>query len=287
MISKCPALVVQPVSTDDVRQTIGFARANGLLLSIKGGGHNIAGTALADGGLTLDMSRMKRVEVDAERRVVHVGPGCLLGDVDRNTQEHGLATVLGFVSETGVAGLTLGGGFGYLTRRFGWTVDNLEEVEIVTADGEVRRAADDHEDLFWALRGGGGNFGVVTRFSFRLPRGRAGDHRRHHPLGRRKCRGRTRLVPGGHRDGTQGADTRRYDAARTSRSLYSRGLAWQASHCHARLPHRRPLPGGQDLAPIRALGKPVTDVIAQKRYVDQQSMTDPTSAPGDAQLLEV
>jgi FAD/FMN-containing dehydrogenase len=169
MISKRPALVVQPLSADEVCTAIRFAAANGILLSIKGGGHNIAGTSLADGGLTLDMSRMKTVGVDVERRLADVGPGCLLRDVDRATQEHGLATVLGFVSETGVAGLTLGGGFGYLTRRFGWTVDNLEEVEIVTADGQVRRAADDeHPDLFWALRGGGGNFGVVTRFTFRL-----------------------------------------------------------------------------------------------------------------------
>jgi FAD/FMN-containing dehydrogenase len=135
MIARTPALVVQPVSSDDVREAIRFARANGILLSVKGGGHNIAGTSLADGGLTLDMGRMRGVEVDPERRIVRVGPGCLLRDVDEATQEHGLATVLGIVSETGVAGLTLGGGFGYLSRRFGWTVDNLEEVEIVTADG--------------------------------------------------------------------------------------------------------------------------------------------------------
>jgi hypothetical protein len=117
------------------------------------------------------MSRLRSVEVDPEGGVVRVGAGCLLAEVDRATQEHGLATVLGFVSGTGVAGLTLGGGFGYLSRRFGWTVDNLEEVEILTADGELRRAAaDEHEDLFWALRGGGGNFGVATRFTFRLHR---------------------------------------------------------------------------------------------------------------------
>ena len=123
-------------SARDVSATVDFARHHGLLLSIKGGGHNIAGTAIADGGLMLDMSRMRDVAVDPGARLAHVGPGCLLHDVDSATQEHGLATVLGFVSETGVAGLTLGGGFGYLARRFGWTVDNLEEVEIVTSDGE-------------------------------------------------------------------------------------------------------------------------------------------------------
>ena len=112
---------------------------------------------------------MREVTVDPDARLAHVGPGCLLQDVDRATQEHGLATVLGFISEVGVAGLTLGGGLGYLTRRFGWTVDNLEEVEIVTADGAIRTASrDENADLFWALRGGGGNFGVVTRFTFRL-----------------------------------------------------------------------------------------------------------------------
>ena len=117
----------------------------------------------------LDMSRMRDVTVIPDAKLAHVGPGCLLKDVDRATQEHGLATVLGFISEVGVAGLTLGGGLGYLTRRFGWTVDNLEEVEIVTADGEIRTAnRDEHADLFWALRGAGANFGVVTRFTFRL-----------------------------------------------------------------------------------------------------------------------
>ncbi|WP_052665905.1 FAD-binding oxidoreductase [Nitriliruptor alkaliphilus] len=169
MVAKQPALVVQPVSAQDVAAAVGLARAHGLLLSIKGGGHNIAGTAIADGGLTLDMSRMREITVDPQARRADVGPGCLLGEVDEATQEHGLATVLGFVSETGVAGLTLGGGLGYLTRRFGWTVDNLEEVEIVTADGRIRTAnRDENPDLFWALRGGGGNFGVVTRFTYRL-----------------------------------------------------------------------------------------------------------------------
>lgn len=135
MAAKTPAVVLQPTSARDVAATVGFARDHGLLLGIKGGGHNIAGTAIAEGGLNLDLSRMRQVAVDPDARLAHVGPGCLLGDVDQATQAHGLATVLGFVSETGVAGLTLGGGWGYLTRRFGWTVDNLAEVEVVTADG--------------------------------------------------------------------------------------------------------------------------------------------------------
>jgi FAD/FMN-containing dehydrogenase len=169
MAASRPALVVQPASAHEVGHAVQFAREHGLLLGIKGGGHNIAGTSIAEGGLTLDMSRMRDVAVDPVARLARVGPGCRLADVDRATQEHGLATPLGFISETGVAGLTLGGGIGYLTRRFGWTVDNLEEVEIVTADGEIRLASrDQHSDLFWAIRGAGANFGVATRFTFRL-----------------------------------------------------------------------------------------------------------------------
>jgi FAD/FMN-containing dehydrogenase len=169
MVAKAPALVVQPVSARDVAATVLFARDHGLLLGVKGGGHNIAGTAIPDGGLMLDMSRLRGVTVDVKGKLARVDAGSLLQDVDRATQEHGLATVLGFISEVGVGGLTLGGGLGYLTRRFGWTVDNLEEVDIVTADGEIRTASRvENADLFWALRGGGGNFGVVTRFTYRL-----------------------------------------------------------------------------------------------------------------------
>ena len=169
MIERTPAAVVRASGTADVVAAIDFARAQDMPVSVRGGGHNIAGTALADGGVTIDMSLRRSVVVDADRRLATVEPGCLLGDVDRATQEHGLATPLGFVSEVGVAGLTLGGGLGYLTRRFGWAVDNLVEVEIVTADGLVRRASrDENADLFWAVRGAGANFGAVTSFTFRL-----------------------------------------------------------------------------------------------------------------------
>lgn len=167
--AKTPALVIQPASALEVAAVVKFARTHRLLLSIKGGGHNIAGTAVADSCLTLDMARMNAVTVDPRARLAYVHAGCLLRDVDAATQAHGLATVLGFISEVGVAGLTLGGGLGYLTRRFGWTVDNVESVEIVTADGEIRIASrTQNADLFWAVRGGGGNFGVITRFVFRL-----------------------------------------------------------------------------------------------------------------------
>ena len=148
---------------------VGFAGEHRLAIGVRGGGHHIAGTAIADGGLLLDLAAMRTTTVDPDRRLAHVGPGCRLADVDAATQEHGLATVLGFVSEVGVGGLTLGGGLGYLTRRFGWTVDDLQEVEVVTADAAIRVASRDREpDLFWAIRGAGANFGVVTRFTFRL-----------------------------------------------------------------------------------------------------------------------
>src|SRR5207249_3012894 len=169
MIDRKPALVVRPTGTADVVECVNFARGRGLLLSIKGGGHNIAGTAVAEGGLTLDMSRMKGVFVDPTDRTARVQPGCILGDVDRETQLHGLATPFGFVSNTGVAGLTLGGGFGYLTRRFGWTSDNVTAMDVVTADGRLARASErENAELFWGLRGGGGNFGVVTGFEYTL-----------------------------------------------------------------------------------------------------------------------
>jgi FAD/FMN-containing dehydrogenase len=281
MFSKRPALVVQPLSADDVRAAIRFARANGILLSIKGGGHNIAGTSLADGGLTLDMSRMRSVEVDAERRLARVGPGCLLGDVDRATQEHGLATVLGFVSETGVAGLTLGGGFGYLTRRFGWTVDNLDEAEVVTADGEIRRATpDEHDDLLWAVRGGGGNFGIVTRFTFRL-----------HEVGPEITGGLVawdadeasdvlalyrELAEAAPRELTLAVMIRLAPAAPFLPERWHGKPIVAVIACHTGDPSR----AADDLAPLRALRRPIADVIRLKPYVEQQSMFDATQPKG-------
>jgi FAD/FMN-containing dehydrogenase len=169
MIDRRPAAVARCLGVADVLACVRFARERDWLLAIKGGGHNIAGLALADGALVLDMSAMRGVWVDGAARRAHAQAGCLLGDVDRETQLHGLAAVLGFVSLTGVTGLTLGGGFGYLTRRYGWTADNLESMELLTADGRLVRASErENADLFWALRGGGGNFGVVTGIDYRL-----------------------------------------------------------------------------------------------------------------------
>lgn len=281
MITKRPAAVIRAESTEDVVRTIGFVRDNELELSVRGGGHNIAGLALSDGGLTLDMSALRDVQVDAEAGLVHVGAGCTLGDVDRATQEHGLATTLGFVSATGVAGLTLGGGFGYLTRRFGWTVDDLEEVEIVTADGTIQRASRaEHDDLFWALRGGGGNFGVVTRFVFRL-----------HRVGPQITAG---LIAWPASEAADVLDVFRTVTASAPRELTLVALRrnappapWLPESAHGTpiivvvACHSGDLEQAQiDLAPIKSLGEPLADLIQIRDYSAQQTLLDATQPKG-------
>jgi FAD/FMN-containing dehydrogenase len=169
MVDKRPAIIARCEGTRDAVQAVNFARDNGVLLAVRGAGHHIAGVSLCDGGLVVDLSRMKAVSVDVARKRATAEGGATLADFDGATQAHGLATPLGINSTTGIAGLTLGGGFGWLSRKYGMTVDNLESAEVVTAKGEVVRAsASENPDLFWALRGGSGNFGVVTRFEFRL-----------------------------------------------------------------------------------------------------------------------
>ena len=169
MIDRKPAMIARCASADDVVQAVNFARQNDLVVSIRGGGHNIAGNAVCDDGLMIDLSLMKSVQVDAKARRAAVEPGCTLADFDAVAQEHGLATPLGINSTTGVAGLTLGGGFGWLSRKYGMTIDNLLSANVVTADGSQLRASEtENADLFWGLRGGGGNFGVVTSFEFQL-----------------------------------------------------------------------------------------------------------------------
>jgi FAD/FMN-containing dehydrogenase len=168
-VDRRPALIARCLTESDVQDSVRFAAAHRMLLAVRGGGHHIAGNAVAEGGLTIDLSGMNTIVIDAAERMARVGPGARLGDFDRAAQAHGLATPLGINSTTGVAGLTLGGGFGWLTRRHGLAIDNLRGATVVTADGSLHRASARSEpDLFWALRGGGGNFGVVTSFEFQL-----------------------------------------------------------------------------------------------------------------------
>jgi FAD/FMN-containing dehydrogenase len=169
MIDRRPAVIAQCLGASDIRQAIRFGREHELPISVRGGGHNIGGNAVTDGGLMIDLSRMTAVHVDPGVRKATVEAGATIGDFDHEAQAFGLATPLGINSTTGVAGLTLGGGFGWLTRKYGLTVDNLSAATVVTAEGNLIRAgAKEHPDLFWALRGGGGNFGVVTTFEYEL-----------------------------------------------------------------------------------------------------------------------
>ncbi|WP_329549648.1 FAD-binding oxidoreductase [Streptomyces sp. NBC_01356] len=169
MIDRRPALVARCTSAEDVSHVIGFARDHGLPLAVRGGGHHGAGLGTCDDGVVLDLSPLKDIEVDPKARTVRVGGGCVWGEVDQATNPHGLATPSGIISTTGVGGLSLGGGLGHLTRKCGLSVDNILEADLVLASGEqVHASADENADLYWAIRGGGGNFGVVTSFLFRL-----------------------------------------------------------------------------------------------------------------------
>lgn len=281
MVDRRPALIARCLGAADVIACVEFARAQGLLLSIKGGGHNIAGLAACDGGLMLDMSRMRGVWVDPLTQTARAQAGCLLADLDRETQVHGLAAVLGFVSTTGIAGLTLGGGFGYLTRRFGWACDTLRSAEVVTADGRVARASErENADLFWALRGGGGNFGVVTSFEYQL-----------FPVGPEVLAG---AVVWRAEDAAEVLAMYRELTAHAPPEL-SCAAALRAAPPAPWIPaemHGRPVvmllvcdSGPPDeaerrVAPIKAFGRPVADVVQRRPYVQQQRLIDATQPPG-------
>jgi FAD/FMN-containing dehydrogenase len=281
MIDRRPAVVIRCLGVADVVAGVGFARQHGLPLTIKGGGHNIAGLAVADGAVTLDMSLMRGVQVDVQGRRAWAQAGCLLGDVDRETQLHGLAAPLGFISATGIAGLTLGGGFGYLSRRSGWTCDNVIAFDVVTADGRLVRATEsDHPDLFWALRGGGGNFGVVTGFTYRLIE--VGPE----------------IVAGAIAWPADEAPRvlelfRTMSAELPPECVILAGLRkappapWIAKEYHGKdivalfICHSGSVAEGERLvAPIKRLAKPVGDIVQRRTYVSQQSLLDATQPKG-------
>jgi FAD/FMN-containing dehydrogenase len=281
MIDRRPALIARCLGVADVVTCVNFAREHEIALTVKGGGHNIAGLAVCDGGLMLDMSRMRGVWTDPAARIARAQAGCLLGDVDRETQVHGLAAVLGFVSNTGIAGLTLGGGFGYLTRRLGWSSDNVSSMELVTAEGRVARASEgENEDLFWALRGGGGNFGVVTGFDYKL-----------YPVGPEIIAGAIawRAESAGEvlamcRDVMEKAPP---ELVCVAGLRMAPPAPWLAKEVHGKpivalfICHSGSLSDGEKLvAPIKAFGSPVGDIVQRRTYVSQQSLLDATQPKG-------
>ena len=281
MIDRRPAIVLRSLGVADVVTGVTFARTNGLAICVKGGGHNIAGLAVADGAVMLDLGLMRGVFVDPAARIAHAQGGCLLGDVDRETQLHGLAAVLGFISQTGIAGLTLGGGFGYLSRRFGWTSDNVNSMTMVTADGRVVRAsATENPDLFWGLSGGGGNFGVVTSFEYQL-----------HPVGPEIWAGaiawpidRADEVFEKFRAVTNAAPP---ELAVVAGLRLAPPAPWIQKDAHGKpivalfICHTGdPARGEQLTAPLKAIAGAVGDIVQRRPYVGQQSLIDATQPKG-------
>ncbi|MDQ3053587.1 MAG: FAD-binding oxidoreductase [Actinomycetota bacterium] len=265
MIDRKPLAILRCREAADVVRGIAFARQHDLALSVRSGGHNVAGNAVCDGGIMLDLSPMKYLQVDPDHGSAQAGPGLLLGDLDRATQQYGLAVPLGVMSKTGIAGLTLGGGLGWLNGRYGLACDNLVGAEVVTADGNVLRVGlDEHADLLWGLRGGGGNFGVVTSFTYRLnpvgpvlagglsyPWAMAGDVLRFHD-------GFMATAP----DELVTAVSLALDSSGTPQ--LSIGVCW-CGH---------PDDGISVLRPLREFGPPGQDTIASMPYVALQSAPD-------------
>jgi FAD/FMN-containing dehydrogenase len=281
MVERRPALIVRCRSAADVLRAVRFAAERELLVAVRGGGHNIAGNALVDGGLLIDLSPMRSVRVDPAARTARAEPGVLLADYDRDTQAFGLATPLGINSTTGIAGLTLGGGYGWLSRLHGLSVDNLRSADVVTADGELVKATDEeNSDLFWALRGGGGNFGVVTSFEYAL-----------HPVGPEVIAG---LIV--HPFDDAAGLLRRYrDVVTAAPDALT---AWVVMRKAPPLPflaqsvHGKEVvviavcytgdPAGAEkaLRPLREIGTPHADVVGPTPYVGFQAAFDPLLAPG-------
>jgi FAD/FMN-containing dehydrogenase len=274
MIDRYPALIVQPADAEDVRHAVLFAREHDLMLSVKGGGHNVAGSAVCEGGLMLDFSRMKAIQVDPVRRIAIAQPGVLLAELDRATQAFGLATPLGVVSITGIAGLTLGGGIGWLNGKHGLALDNLLAADVVTADGELfRTSAEENDDLYWALRGGSGNFGVVTSFTYRLhPSGPVLGGFVHYPP--EQSREALRFY---HQFASTAPDelsTIGYvDFDASGRTTIGVSVCWSG-----------PLDEAEStLQPLRLFGSPTTDTIGPMAYCARQTTSDANYPEGRQQ----
>ncbi len=270
MINKWPALIARCTGVADVVQAVRFARTHDLPVAIRCGAHNAAGHATCDGGLVIDLSPMKGIRVDAAKRRAHAQGGVLWGELDRETQVYGLATTGGTVNDTGIAGLTLGGGIGWLMGKYGLACDNLVSADVVTADGDCITASEtEHPDLLWALRGGGGNFGVVTSFEYQL-----------HPVGQLLAgmviypRSQARDVLRHHRDFSQSAPD---EVVSVSGLMFS-----PEGDPVIAIPvcYNGPLAEGEKvLAKLRNLGTPLADDIGPRSYVDVQSMLDPEAFP--------
>jgi FAD/FMN-containing dehydrogenase len=268
-VDRRPGLIVRCTGAADVQQAVNFARSLGLLVSIRGGGHSAPGYGTNEGGLVIDLSPMKGIRVDPDARTVSAQGGVLWRELDHETQAYGLATTGGTVSNTGITGLTLGGGLGWLMGKHGLTVDNLISADLVTADGEFRKAsAKDNPDLFWALRGGGGNFGVVTSFEYRLhPVTQVLGGMVIYPLDQ------ARDVLRFYRDfcGTLPDEAEAYAALLTA----PQGMPVAALI----LGYNGPIAEGEKvLAPARRFGKPVADVVAPMPYAARQRMLDEPNA---------
>ena len=270
-IDKHPALIVQPTGAADVSRAVQFASDNNLVVAVKCGGHSSAGKSTCDGGLMIDLSRFRHVRVDKNAQVAHVSGGSLLGEMDHETMRHGLVTVAGTVSHTGVGGLTTGGGFGRLARRFGLTLDNVKAVDVVSADGQLRHAsADENQDLYWGVRGGGGNFGVVTSFELNL-----------HKMDRRVMAGsfvypmsRFKDVAAFYAEFSARAPRElQVDLIAGFRPGDERGFVVLAV-CYTGLPNN----AERVLASIKTLGKPMAGGVKRVDYVALQRMND-NSAP--------
>lgn len=281
MIDRHPDVIVQCRGTADVMAAVKFARAHGLNICVRGGGHNIAGTGVCDGGLMLDLSTMRAVQVDPVRRLARVEGGATVGDLDHETQAFGLATPGGVVSTTGVGGLTLGGGFGWLARLYGLAADNLVSVDLVTTEGDLLTASEqENADLFWALRGGGGNFGIVTSFLFRL-----------HRLGPEVLFGPTvhpledaADVLKHYRDFAAGAPR---ECCVWADLMTAPPLPF-LDQCHhgtkvltlMQFYAGDPAEGESVLAPLRGFGEPIGDAVGRTVYTEAQSRLDPVYERG-------